>query len=333
MKQYKSLLFLLLVISGCTKELKIDFDEPSKKIVLYPLLSNNKFIKVKMSAPASILSESFPELKNAFVIITENNVPVDTITIDAKGNGYSKIIPVSNHNYEFLASATGYPDASCSASLPNPVELLTIDTTQLVFQFEKKMRAQIKIKDDPNSLNFYKTSIYIKQFITTRIVRKVGASYITYDSSFINISKPQLYSNIPDQGFFSVWNGRFLLAQDVIDIAEGSSLKYNFGSEIYFQGAEFYFSDELLNGKEINLNIIVGGPIYAINPEKYIIEVSSISEDYYLGVKSYARYGTKENSDLPLTEEVSIYSSVKGGYGFPIATNSKIDSTFWKPKY
>lgn len=333
MKQYSIIIFLFLFISGCTKELKINFDEPSHKIVLYPILNNSKEIIIKMSGPASILSNNFPILENGNVIISDNDVPVDTIYMNEKGNGYSKIIPLPNHKYTFRATAKGYPEAVCEAQLPNQVETFKVDTTHVFFNNSKCMKAQLRIKDDPNTINYYKATLYSKQSVTTTVIHQIGASFVTYDSSFVIILKPQLYANITDQGFFSIWSGRFLLAQDVIDFGDGSNFRYKFGSELYFQGTEFYFSDDLFNGKEIILNIIVGGSILSLHPEKYIIELSSISQDYYLGVKSYARYGTKENANLPVSEEVSIYSAVTGGYGFPIASTTVIDSSYWKVLY
>jgi hypothetical protein len=333
MKQYTVIIFLFFVISGCTKELEVNFGEPSKKIVFYPFLTNNKNIIIKMSGPASILSNNFPVLDNATVVITDNDVPVDTVVINPDGKGYSKIIPVSGHEYGFRAKATGYPEAVCTAKLPEPVEVLSVDTAYLLFQFTKYMRARLRIKDDPNTINYYKATIDRKGFIPIQIQRGEYPNIVNYDSIRIRIFKPQLYANIPDIGFFYTSVGTFILAQDVIDFSDASNFRYELGSEIFFQGSEFYFPDDLFNGKELILDILVGPEIKSFAPEKYMIELSSISEDYYLGLKSYARYGTKEKADLPVAEEVSIYSAVKGGYGFPVAYTSVIDSSFWMPHY
>jgi hypothetical protein len=333
MKQYRVIILLFLGILGCTEELKVDFGEPSKKIVLYPFLTNDKKITIKMSAPTGILSNNFPTLNNATVIITNNNVPVDTVKIDSKGNGNSKIVPIPNHEYKFLARAEGYPEAICIAKLPGPVEALSIDTAYIDFQYSKYMRARLRIKDDPKTINYYKATIIRKGFIPIHIQIGEYPNIVTYDSTRIRIFKPQLYANIPDLGFFYSSINSFFMAQDVIDFSEAPSFKYELGSEIFFQGSEFYFPDDLFNGKVFILDILVGPEIKSYAPEKYMIELSSISEDYYKGFKSYARYGTKEQADLPVVEEVSIYSAVNGGYGFPIAYTSVIDSSYWMQQY
>lgn len=329
MKHIKILLYLLL-LSGCTKELNVDFGEPSKKIVLYPVLSNNKKITIKMSGPTSILSTSFPILENAGVIISDNEKPVDTVIINSKGNGYSKIIPLPGHKYEFRASATGYPEAVCEAQLPNPVESLIVDTSHVYFNFNKNLKVRLRIKDDPNAINYYKATIYLKTFHMHETFWTPNR--IIIDTSYTRIFQLTSSANIPDIGFFYYPTQKFFLASDKNAFADGSDFKYEFGSEFYFQGLEFYFPDDLFNGKEIILNIIAGSPT-TNQIEKYMIELSTISEDYYKGLKSYARYGTKEMENLPMSEEVSIYSAVNGGYGFPIASTTVCDSSFWRQHY
>lgn len=327
MKQYTVIILLFLAISGCTKELKLNFEEPSKKIVLYPILTNNKNIIIKMSAPAGILSNNFPVLDDATVVITDNDVPVDTVKIDSKGKGYSKIIPVAGHEYGFRATAKGFPEASCTVQLPEPVEALSVDTAYLSFPFSGQfMRARLRIKDDPNATNYYMATIYRKRFTITHIYR----GEVTYDSTIIRIWKPRVLANNPVIDFFCIMNGdMFMLANDEITFGDGSSYRYQLGSEIYFDGKEYYFSDDLFNGKEIILDLMAQETNLSYDPEKYMIEISSISKDYYLGLKSYARYGTKEQADLPVVQEVSIYSAVNGGYGFPVAFTPVIDSSYW----
>ncbi|MGE5406241.1 MAG: DUF4249 family protein [Methanosarcina sp.] len=335
MKYLILLILQLLVFSACTKELKVDFGEPSKKIVLYPVVTNNQKITIKMSGTAGILSPGFPVLENPTVVITDNNVPVDTVIIDKKGNGYSKIIPVPEHEYTFTATATGYQDAVCVTQLPGPVIELKADTSYLYLSWSKQLKTRLKLKDDPNEINYYKVALNLKQNITTRVTRKIGNTYVSYDSSFISIHKIEdLYANMPDMDFFRYgWRNQYLLAQDVLTFNDESTFRISLGSEIYIRGSEFYFSDKLFNGGEMMMDIILGGEIKSYYPAKYLIELSSISEDFYLGVKSYARYGTKESANLPASEEVSIYSSVKGGYGFPISSTTLIDSSYSKPRY
>lgn len=333
MKQIKLIFFLILSISaGCKKELNVDFGAPSKKIVLYPVLTNNKNITIKMSGPTSILSTNFPSLENARVVISDNDVPVDTVIINSKGNGYSKIMPIPDHTYEFRATATGYPVAICEAELPKPVESLIVDTAHINFFLLKELSVQLRIKDDPNTLNYYKATIYIKTFHTHEIY--YYPNRIINDTSYTHISQLMSYANIPDNGFFYYPSiGKFILTQDKNAFADGGNFKYEFGSETYFQGTEFYFPDDLFNGKEIILNIIVGSSITTNQTEKYMIELSTISEAYYKGLKSYARYGTKEMENLPMSEEVSIYSAVTVGYGFTLASTTVCDSSFWRPHY
>jgi hypothetical protein len=336
MKYSSVLILLLIVFSGCTKELKVDFGEPSKKIVLYPIVTNNKKIVVKMSGAAGILSNSFPVLDDPTVVITDNNTPVDTVTIDKQGNGYSKIIPFKGHEYGFTASATGYPNAITATRLPDPVLDLQTDTTYQYFdRYDKLLKVRIRIKDDPDQINYYKVTLNLKQYRTISVLRRIGGILVAYDSSYIHIGRPnQLYANLPDLDFFRhLWRNQYLLAQDVLTFNDESPIRTSLGSEVFIVGSEFYFSDNVFNGKEKIFELLPRSDIKSYYPEKYLIELSSVSEESYMGVKSFARYGTKEKANLPVSEEVSIYSAVKGGYGFPITTTTVIDSSFSKPRY
>ncbi len=330
MKQFIIIILLILVLPGCSKELKVNFEEPSKKIVLYPFLTNDKKITIKMSAPTGILSEKFPVLDNASVVITDNGIAVDTVAINAVGNGYSKIIPVTGHEYSFRATATGYPEAVCTAELPQPVEGLSVDTTYLSVSYTPFMRARLRFRDDPDKINYYRVTVLRKGVFALRTYRIENSKVITYDSTVTRIWKPRILANNPVIDFFSVVVGnRFLLAREEINFGDGSGYRYELGHEIYYDGREYYFPDDLFKGKEIVLDLIVEEIGTSYFPEKYMIELSSVSEDYYMGLKSYARYGTKEQANLPVSEEVSIYSAVKGGYGFPVAFNTVIDSSYW----
>jgi hypothetical protein len=141
-----------------------------------------------------------------------------------------------------------------------------------------------------------------------------------------------MFASIPETGFFFYPSlNRYFLAQDEITFGDESDFSTKLGSEILFSGSEFYFADELFNGQDFIIDLIPGFETTSGSPKRYMFELSSISEDFYLGVKSYSKYGTKEHANLPVSEDVSIYSSVNGGYGFPVSSNTVIDSSYWMP--
>lgn len=330
MKYFCGFCVLLFLFLRCTKDLKIELDEPLHKIVLYPIVNNYRRIEINMSGPATI-SNNFPIIHNAKVILTDNNIPVDTILINDKGKGFSKITPVTNHRYGFIANATDYLPAYCSTSLPEPIQHFSIDTSHICLypSTQKLILARIRIKDEASTENYYKVMIYRKGIITTTLYN----GQIPYDTTYISYEHPQLSANISNIGFFRTSMRKYILAEEIINLGEGPFFEFEYGSEVFYNGDEFYFPDDLFNGKELTLKVMVHGLMKTHHPEKYIIEVSTVSEDTYLGLKSFARYGTKEQLNLPVSEEVSIYSAVKDGYGFPICTSSVIDSTYWMLHY
>jgi hypothetical protein len=315
-------LFLSLIIFGCVKVLQVDFGEPARKIVLYPFLTANQPITIKMSAPASILVNEFPQLINPIVVITDNDVPADTVIINTSGKGFSDIVPLPDHLYEFYAFAENYPVSSCTAQLPKPVQGIEIDTFHVFARNIKHVNFKLKIKDDPNSNDFYKISINRKKYVTSRIS-------FNHDTSFVTIWNSPVYVNNPIVDFFSIFSKTLLLAKEGFSFTGETHYRTDFGSEVYLNGYDYYFNDVLFNGKETTLNLMVPEVNPTLSPEKYMVELSTLSKDYYQGLKSYAVYGSKEDLDLPIKEEVSIYSAVKGGYGFPVSYVTVCDSTFW----
>lgn len=331
MKILSTLVFLLVIFNGCSKELNINLNEPEKKIVLYPFLSNDKAIVIKMSAPTGVTSNSFPKLANAFVVITENNVPVDTVTINAKGKGISKVTSKPNRMYGFNAFADDYPKATCYAQLPSKPEIISMDTSYFLKNGSSLIKIRLRIKDDPTSTNYYKVNIINKALRISTKFRGTPANYERYDSVYFSNWNSDFDSNSTTlEFFFTRGNQSFILAKEKELFADGGTYSTQYGSDTYYYGNESYYSDVLSGGNEFTINIILnlfsGGASFTTN-DKYLIEVTSIGADYYNGVKSYANYGTVRSANLPFSEEVSIYSAVQGGHGFPLAYYTVIDSS------
>jgi hypothetical protein len=329
MKRIRWLILLILCSSGCTERIVVNIDPPEYKLVFYPVITNNKNIILNLSPSESILSDSVPPLKNAHVIIKDNNIPVDTVLIDNLGKGSSKIIPVNEHIYSFLAQADGFPNASCSVKLPLPVQSFVVDTSYISDPFSGKfINARIRLLDNAVSTDYYKVTINIRDYYYAHRYR----DGVEYDTLIIGkIEREVLANNSIIDYFKTTYYNTYVIAEDQITFEDVKHFRYKLGSEIYYDGREFYFSDALFNGKELTISLLTYELGYLTVPAKYEIEVTTISEDLYKGLKSFARYGSKEDANLPFSEEVSIYSAVEGGYGFPVAYTTKVDTSYSVP--
>jgi hypothetical protein len=327
MKKVSLLILLILCFSGCTEKINVDFNPPTKKLVFYPVLTNDTRMIFNLSASTNILSDSFPVLRNPKIFIEDNNVSLDTVNVDNKGQGLSKIQALPGHLYNFKAIADGYSEASCSSILPLPPEFEIVDTLYQSYFSIKYLEFKIKLIDNVNSNDFYKATIYRKEYVTTYVYR----DGMVYDTSYASYWKPRVLANSSIIDYFMTSMRTYMMAEDEITFEDVKHFRYKLGSEIFFDGREFYFSDALFNGKEILISLIAEEINRSAYKEKYVIEVTTISEDLYKGLKSYAMYGSKEDANLPFSEEVSIYSAVKGGYGFPVAYTTKVDTSYSVP--
>jgi len=79
----------------------------------------------------------------------------------------------------------------------------------------------------------------------------------------------------------------------------------------YFNG--LFFSDELINGKNVSLNFYSYKGGFYEQKNEYLIDLQSVSKDFYLYLKSLSQH--LQTIDAPLSEPVKVHNNIKNGFG------------------
>jgi len=328
---------LILLINSCKKDIVFNFDKTENKLVLYPYLFNNLNITVKLFRSRSIIDTTTSLPKNGKVIVFDNHIPVDTISINSKGIGLSDIIAVKGHQYRFLASADEYKDAECTVQIPNPVKQITVDTNWVNIPYgympgtERYLKITTTLFDEGSTTDYYKISC--NQEAKVRTLDQTGGQYnyvykIRSGQSRIILKHPFV------EFFLDGGNNTYYTAQINQSILNNESNTISFNNEEYFQGYEFYLEDKLFQGGKVEIiSFIRESDLWYLNTnlnfKEYVLftEISTINQEYYLSLKSLSAYNIKQKEDFSFGEIAPIYSSVLGGFGFPAAINQKSEST------
>jgi len=315
--QYKYLPLLAvssLLLTTCTKDLTIDSGIP-RSLVLYPHLEVNEPIKVFAYSSAAITDTGSIHLENPLAYIYEEGNCLDTLLLNAKGAGISKVTAKEKARYTMRVTADKYTAAETDVVMPSLITGLTIDTSS----FTEPNRSaytilKISFNDDASTTDFYRVRI---------------------DDNYLSI-----YFESTQVEFYSYSGYGLILTDEPKHLFENlTHIEHKFGVS-YVPGGPFYFNDKLFNGKKASLLILLDRLKWNFKLDNEIknafqlrIEVAKISPDFYKGLYSQARYNTNKNQDLPISEEIPIYSSVKGGFGFAAASASVIDTSISNQTY
>lgn len=271
-------------MTSCRKVIDIDLKNSERKLVVNSAFSPEKPIEFNISQSLFILdSKETKFIDGALIEIFENNNLVQILTSSSNGNYISSITPKQGYKYSVYVSYEGLKKAYSENVVPNSIKIISVDTSTIhttinndMYEGANNEKYQMKIKffDNPNEENYYTLSIYSMQE--------------TYN--YINGQEIIQYENYPIH-----FSTNDLILQD-IDYA-----------------SEAIFSDELINGKEYELNINFDKYNFYNDSNLVTIYLKSISKDYYL-YKSSIQKHMSVNGD-PFSEPVQVYNNIINGYG------------------
>lgn len=296
-------LLLAQVLYACQSELKFSGEDSKPKLVISSFVSPNDTIKVHVSLSKFFLSNSsYSNVEDAKVDLFLNGKYAATLIHKAAGEYYAAIKPNSGDVVRLEIESPKYGTAAVESYVPTPQDKMSVQP-----QIDMYNQMYLSINDNSSTEDYY---------------RIVGIQQIEYYS---NTDKKQVVSKIG----FKLFNN-----------LEGDQLpKYE-----STDGYPLYFSDKLFNGKTITLELeptmydsvynvkslvssqdTINYPI--LDSIRYDFEIQSITEDYYLFLKTSKLSETKSF----LQEPVQVKSNVIGGIGILGAFSSLRVSKTWIP--
>ena len=281
--KYINITFLLLLIfNSCETIVDVDLPEIKPQIVVNGICNPAIPWELNISSSKDILDDKNIEaIKDAKIEILENGTPVGIF--QHIQDGTYKVLgkkPKPNVTYHLKVSAKGFETVTSTCVIPQqvPISSVTVDTVNSTDpeEFEiSKINVTLTFSDPPNEDNYY--SIIVLQSSV-------------HDT--LNVNPIWFYSN-----------------DLIIDVKETNLL----GDENQrFSGSEAFFNDELINGKEYNLNLNFSFFNYD-NSQEFTIVLNTLNYDYYKYLETLK--AQRKTNDNPFAEPVIVYNNIKNGLG------------------
>jgi hypothetical protein len=277
------ILFSICVLISCTKTIDIDLPDHDSKLVINSLFTHGERIAVNISRSTSILGGVPPGVFNAGIKLYRNGELVETVT-SSDSIYIAAFGPVENVVYAVEVSAPGFESVTATDSMPSKTSLNYAFSTDEIWIDEIGMKHKLlKLgfsDSDPNK-NYYELKLK---------VRFLSRNYPSHDYTYVT-----KLANIGG----------------VI----GPILKDAEQNYVLIKG--FIFDDSKFNNADCNLEIFAGIMNNESDEYELIVELNSVSENYYNYKKQLGTYLKKEDGDIfeGIPDPVNLFSNIENGYG------------------
>lgn len=302
-------LIITIYANSCTKIMDYDDTNFQKMLVINGVIYQDSIVRINISRNKSILEADsiLPFMDNATAKLFENETYIETLVYDSMGFYHSNLITKAKTSYRIEVEVPDYEKAIAyfnfeeieNFSVSN-IEYLINDTLVHIDYPENKdtliyhvnIKADINFTDNENQINHY-------DFMGI--------------AEMLNFYSTNYLPEIGEEGFYTVIeessNNKMWISFDDYNDYE----KYGYTSSGSHNGYQynFYFKDDLYNGKPITFSI--SGGYYTSSPNNVEIYLVSYPDDY---IKFHSSgYNYMNTLYNPFSQPVNIYSNVENGIG------------------
>ncbi len=293
----KNIIIIIAIVTtfvSCEKTVIIDVPVAASKLVVNGVVQANNVFAINVSKSEAVLTSntvnSF-KVNNANVTLYENGLLKDTFLFNNVNNNYvakNGTVSTVNKTYKLIASLNGFATVDAETTTPSNIVIQNISRVRNArTDANGNTEDEVKIKfiDNASEVNYY----------------------------IFKIKKPN-YSN----GAQVQYDNIFCIKSNDVDIdrtSNGDPTDVNSCID-----REFLMTDKNFNGSTKTITLFIDSYNLAeftntFNQRKYksIIEINSISKNYYNYRRSIQTY--RDNEDNPFSEPVLVYSNVNNGYG------------------
>jgi hypothetical protein len=339
----KALLYipiLLLLLSGCEKQIPIDIEDLEAKVVVHaqgetdsPLsMTITKSIPVFGISYTSIGGSQFPKVTDAQVSITVNGSSTP-ITASNNNNHYSlPYIPQEGDHIDLRIDVPGYPTLSSSTTVPakpivGDLQLTESRQTNIDGYEEINLSLFVPLTDPETTADYY--CITMERYDTV--------FYIYYNDNGAIIDYDTLTAIV---SWFECQDQLIVTDIDPADVLDGAAVPIFFGSEMLF-------SDQRINGVSHNIELDPDLYLGSYQSEGYyhngeyssnftytvhttfVVDISTLTRDDYLYRKTLQSLLSAYGDDLLefFSEPEQLHSNIDGGIGI-FSINSKKTLTY-----
>jgi hypothetical protein len=288
MKHIGYLVISGMLLTACEREAQVDLPPHQSKLVINAQQAQNRLFSIRVSRSVGITETILPNeqqfnISNAFVLLKQNDIIVDTLKYNSSNNRYEgkRTRSASGNRYTVEAAAPGYLTAEGMSELPSllqPVSVSLKRNARTGASGEALDEISIKLNDDGSKSNYYLLR-----------VRQATGEYANCIQTNDKDVERLVYSD-------------------------------PFDTEECLDGNRLLFADKNFNGSTKTVILYVN--TYEMNEFtnsqgrklKPTIELLHITEDYFRYIKSVNAYDNA--TDNPFAEPVNLLTNIKNGYGF-----------------
>lgn len=307
MKRFKYILLAILAttFAACEKEIEFDGEITKPQLVIDCRFSSDSLISACITKSKFFLesNNSFEVVENADVSLYINDIFKEKMTYQDNGNYISTVKAQNNDKVKLIVSKDGNT-ASCQ-TIVSPQSTVK-DMSYTI----KYLYHDVSVEQKQDQYGHY-TSEYDTTNFRINFELKITAKLSDNGSlkEFYQLSNPPYI----ESGNGS-WSNSYITFDGVLN-DDNSTTDEIFGNS---ESTNKYniFSDELFNGKDVNITFILNGQVTFRKEDSnlhYIdIPFKNLNEDLY---RYYFTRSSQENSDDLFSEPVQIYSNVTNGIG------------------
>lgn len=285
---YNILLFGFLLLVVACENPKLSLDDYTPSLVVISNFTTQHGIQVQVSKTHSPLDNKRTEyITNAKVEIWESGQLLETLHLnDTRESDVpfytSEVLkPRIGLDYTIKVSAPGYKTVTATSRIPERVNLDSVKIENLVASEDDpgyklyKFDLAIYFTDPRMELNFYHVNVFQKNIVSL----KDSLEYVEQVTKLIFDSK------INTNYIVANYDGGFLIEDKPID---GSTLR-------------------------IPIPITLRLPAHVQNLDELIVELRSVSQEYYMFHSTVSRQQSNEN--MPISDPVVLYNNILNGQG------------------
>ncbi|MBI5540272.1 MAG: DUF4249 domain-containing protein [Bacteroidia bacterium] len=255
---------LLLIFISCKKYIDMKIPDKGRKPVINCLFSADSTFKVQVFQSHFILDDAEPqEINNAIVTISENETIIDTLVYSSHGYYSSNsLIPSIGKNYKISASFND-KTANSSATIPNPVSIINIDTTSYHSQNGNYFRFNLQINDPADETNYYLIKIE-KSFFDYYSGNTVQNIYLNY-SDDPSLDATWQGSFVVNDNLFNGKTKTFPLDIDIFNLYNYNDSASMFNISLYSISKDYYLYAKTVESQTNSGNSPFSEPVMVYN--------------------------------------------------------------------
>lgn len=313
-------LLFSLSLGSCRKTLDLPGTDAERKVVLMGelVVGDSVYIRGGQSVPLSSGSDMTFRLPEGMLVTLTDGATHEVIagvTDSLSGSLHtllfsSALVPEAGKSYTVSALYPGYPAATATVEMPQPVNVIVVDTATVLYNADTVLRFRLRIKDDASADNYYVAEC-LKQYVNVVAKFFYGGVWLSVSENRSLYKQLKAVGAVPERSDTTYHRRYFRKSVYTND----NNTENAYATGLTAQQSRILLSDRNFNGQEYATDVYVH-----MNPSADSVKgqvmffVKSVSADYFRFLKSYEQ-ADGASAFISLNAPSRISSNVANGAG------------------